>query len=276
MKVVLDDRLRAGAQRPAGRGPTRTRFVERAIASLAAAAAELPGDRRAQPRTAAQRHGRASSRSRRARSRQTQRRGRARRRRAHRPAVRRRAHPRRGLQPGGARRLRHQARLGRRPRPGGRVRRPRRRGRASTPRSSRPRSGITQPRRLPRRRHDELARGEARRPSSVERIDVAALHERLGRRAGPRRARAAASGTTGHIPGSVHAPYHDIDGIPDGLDPARPIAVICSSGQRSARRRVAAAARTARAHVDPRRRRRRRHLERQRLADRARRARGRR
>jgi rhodanese-related sulfurtransferase len=29
-------------------------------------------------------------------------------------------------------------------------------------------------------------------------------------------------------------PYHDIHGIPDGLDPSAPIAVICSSGQRSA------------------------------------------
>jgi hydroxyacylglutathione hydrolase len=38
----------------------------------------------------------------------------------------------------------------------------------------------------------------------------------------------------GHIPGSVHTPYHDIHAIPDGIDPARPIAVICSSGQRSA------------------------------------------
>jgi rhodanese-related sulfurtransferase len=38
----------------------------------------------------------------------------------------------------------------------------------------------------------------------------------------------------GHIPGSVHTPYHDLHAIPHGLDPARPIAVICSSGQRSA------------------------------------------
>jgi rhodanese-related sulfurtransferase len=35
------------------------------------------------------------------------------------------------------------------------------------------------------------------------------------------------------IPGSLPTPYHDIDSIPEGLDPARPIAVICSSGQRS-------------------------------------------
>jgi hydroxyacylglutathione hydrolase len=38
----------------------------------------------------------------------------------------------------------------------------------------------------------------------------------------------------GHIPGSVHEPYHDIHGIPDGIDPAAPVAVICASGQRAA------------------------------------------
>jgi rhodanese-related sulfurtransferase len=38
----------------------------------------------------------------------------------------------------------------------------------------------------------------------------------------------------GHLPGSVHVPYHDLDAIPDGLDPVRPIAAICGSGQRSA------------------------------------------
>ncbi len=38
----------------------------------------------------------------------------------------------------------------------------------------------------------------------------------------------------GHIPGSVHEPYHDIDDVPDGIDPDRPVAVICGSGQRSA------------------------------------------
>jgi glyoxylase-like metal-dependent hydrolase (beta-lactamase superfamily II)/rhodanese-related sulfurtransferase len=38
----------------------------------------------------------------------------------------------------------------------------------------------------------------------------------------------------GHIPGSVHTPYHDLDGVPEGLDPARPIAVMCGSGQRAA------------------------------------------
>ncbi|HEX2502836.1 MAG TPA: MBL fold metallo-hydrolase [Miltoncostaeaceae bacterium] len=37
----------------------------------------------------------------------------------------------------------------------------------------------------------------------------------------------------GRIPGSVHAPYHDIRGIPGGIDPERPVAVVCASGQRS-------------------------------------------
>jgi len=38
----------------------------------------------------------------------------------------------------------------------------------------------------------------------------------------------------GHIPGSSFEPWHDIDDIPEGLDPAKPIAVVCGSGQRAA------------------------------------------
>jgi hydroxyacylglutathione hydrolase len=38
----------------------------------------------------------------------------------------------------------------------------------------------------------------------------------------------------GHLPGSVSTPWHDIDELPEGLDPQRPIAVICGSGQRAA------------------------------------------
>jgi rhodanese-related sulfurtransferase len=38
----------------------------------------------------------------------------------------------------------------------------------------------------------------------------------------------------GHIAGSVHQPYHDINAIPDGVDADAEIAVICGSGQRSA------------------------------------------
>ncbi len=39
---------------------------------------------------------------------------------------------------------------------------------------------------------------------------------------------------TGHVPGSLFTPWHDISGIPEGLDPARPIAVICAAGVRAA------------------------------------------
>jgi rhodanese-related sulfurtransferase len=38
----------------------------------------------------------------------------------------------------------------------------------------------------------------------------------------------------GHIAGSTHVAYHDIHDLPDGIDPERPVAVICSSGQRAA------------------------------------------
>ena len=29
-------------------------------------------------------------------------------------------------------------------------------------------------------------------------------------------------------------PWHDIDGVPDGIDAARPVAVLCGSGERAA------------------------------------------
>jgi rhodanese-related sulfurtransferase len=38
----------------------------------------------------------------------------------------------------------------------------------------------------------------------------------------------------GHIPGSAFTPWHDLAGFPDALDPSRPVAVICGSGERSA------------------------------------------
>jgi rhodanese-related sulfurtransferase len=37
----------------------------------------------------------------------------------------------------------------------------------------------------------------------------------------------------GHIPGSVHVPYHDLHELPGAIDPAAPLAVICESGQRA-------------------------------------------
>ena len=38
----------------------------------------------------------------------------------------------------------------------------------------------------------------------------------------------------GHVPGSVWRAWHDIDSVPDGLDPERPVAVACAAGKRSA------------------------------------------
>ena len=38
----------------------------------------------------------------------------------------------------------------------------------------------------------------------------------------------------GHIPGSLHVPYHDVGRVPAPFDPGRPVAVICSTGRRSA------------------------------------------
>jgi hydroxyacylglutathione hydrolase len=76
-------------------------------------------------------------------------------------------------------------------------------------------------------------REEKRPTEKVERIDVPALHERLGS-VQLLDVREHADWQDGHIIGSHHTPYHDIVAIPEGIDAKRPIAVICSSGQRSA------------------------------------------
>ena len=71
----------------------------------------------------------------------------------------------------------------------------------------------------------------------VERMTVPELHERWRRGADGLQVldvRERGEWDEGHIPGSVHQPYHDIRSMPDGLDPTRPVAVICGSGQRSA------------------------------------------
>lgn len=53
---------------------------------------------------------------------------------------------------------------------------------------------------------------------SLQILDVRERHER----------------DAGFIPGSHFLPWHDIDRVPDELDPERPIAAICASGQRAA------------------------------------------
>ena len=71
----------------------------------------------------------------------------------------------------------------------------------------------------------------------VERMTVPELHDRWERDGDGLQVldvREQSEWDDGYIPGSVHEPYHDIHGIPDGIDPAKPVAVICGSGQRSA------------------------------------------
>jgi glyoxylase-like metal-dependent hydrolase (beta-lactamase superfamily II)/rhodanese-related sulfurtransferase len=77
---------------------------------------------------------------------------------------------------------------------------------------------------------------EERRPvERMERLQVEELLERRERDPGLQilDVRDRAEWERGHIPGSVHVPYHDIHALPEGIDPARPVAVICMSGQRS-------------------------------------------
>jgi rhodanese-related sulfurtransferase len=71
----------------------------------------------------------------------------------------------------------------------------------------------------------------------VERMTLRELHERWDQDRDAIQVldvRERAEWDKGHIPGSIHQPYHDIHELPDGLDPARPVAAICGSGQRSA------------------------------------------
>jgi glyoxylase-like metal-dependent hydrolase (beta-lactamase superfamily II)/rhodanese-related sulfurtransferase len=76
-------------------------------------------------------------------------------------------------------------------------------------------------------------REEKRPTATVERIDVPALHDRVDQ-VQVLDVREQGEWEDGHIPGAVHTPYHDIDRVPDGIDQSQPVAVICSSGQRSA------------------------------------------
>ena len=79
-------------------------------------------------------------------------------------------------------------------------------------------------------------RQENRDVASVERVAVDELASRVD--AQPETqildVREEKEWAAGHIPGSAFTPWHDIDALPGGLDPGRPIAVICASGQRAA------------------------------------------
>jgi glyoxylase-like metal-dependent hydrolase (beta-lactamase superfamily II)/rhodanese-related sulfurtransferase len=80
-------------------------------------------------------------------------------------------------------------------------------------------------------------REEKRPVERIERMSVPELHERWegdGSHLQVLDVREQDEWDAGHIPGSVHLPYHDIHELPTGIDPDEPIAVICGSGQRSA------------------------------------------
>jgi rhodanese-related sulfurtransferase len=70
----------------------------------------------------------------------------------------------------------------------------------------------------------------------VERLQLRELPERLARdeRLQLLDVRSQREWDAGHIPGSVFRPWHDIDAVPEGLDPERPVAVLCGSGPRAA------------------------------------------
>ena len=77
---------------------------------------------------------------------------------------------------------------------------------------------------------------EERRPTQrVRRMTVEDLHAAWE---GPDRpqvidVRERAEWESGTLPGALRVPYHDLCALPEGLDPERPVAAICASGQRA-------------------------------------------
>jgi glyoxylase-like metal-dependent hydrolase (beta-lactamase superfamily II) len=79
-------------------------------------------------------------------------------------------------------------------------------------------------------------RAEHRAVGHIERLRAEDLAARLAQDSGVQvlDVRERAEWDEGHIRGSVNRPYHDVTEVPEGIDPARDVAVVCSSGQRSA------------------------------------------
>jgi glyoxylase-like metal-dependent hydrolase (beta-lactamase superfamily II)/rhodanese-related sulfurtransferase len=78
---------------------------------------------------------------------------------------------------------------------------------------------------------------EERRPTEgIARMRVDEVHARWDDGAGVQilDVREQSERDANRIPGSLFTPYHDIHGLPEGVDPDRPVAVICASGQRAA------------------------------------------
>jgi hydroxyacylglutathione hydrolase len=76
-------------------------------------------------------------------------------------------------------------------------------------------------------------RQEKRPVERIERLPLSELPERAGD-VQILDVRERSEWEEGHIPGSAFVPWHDIEAVPEGLDPGRPIAVVCASGQRAA------------------------------------------
>ncbi len=79
-------------------------------------------------------------------------------------------------------------------------------------------------------------RQERREVDRTERLELADLRDRAEGEAGLQilDVRERVEWDAGHIPGSTHLPYHDIHALPEGIDPERPVAVLCASGERAA------------------------------------------
>ncbi|MGZ8648599.1 MAG: MBL fold metallo-hydrolase [Solirubrobacteraceae bacterium] len=78
-------------------------------------------------------------------------------------------------------------------------------------------------------------RQEKRPVERIERLRLEALPQRLAEDPALQvlDVRERSEWDAGHIPGSTFMPWHDIDAVPEDLDPARPIAVVCASGERA-------------------------------------------
>jgi glyoxylase-like metal-dependent hydrolase (beta-lactamase superfamily II)/rhodanese-related sulfurtransferase len=78
-------------------------------------------------------------------------------------------------------------------------------------------------------------RQEHRLAQRIERIGIGELRERIKTQADVQilDVRERNEWDASHIPGSAFEAWHDITEMPAGLDPSRPIAVICASGQRA-------------------------------------------
>ena len=79
-------------------------------------------------------------------------------------------------------------------------------------------------------------RAENRDAARIERLQASDLHARAGKDESMQilDVREQDEWDAGHIPDSIHVPYHDLHEMPEEIDPERPVAVLCASGQRAA------------------------------------------